>query len=117
MKIIKAFHFDSAHYLPKYNGPCNHVHGHRWKLLVEVEGYPKPESGMIMDFNHLKNIVEDKVIDLLDHQLINDFIENPTAENILLWIRDKLSIELKSDNTFLGELTLYETPDSCAILK
>ena len=49
MIIIKEFDFDAAHYLPAYNGKCEHLHGHTYKLVVKVEGTPDHE-GMVIDF-------------------------------------------------------------------
>lgn len=61
-----------AHALLGYNGPCAQLHGHSYKLEVTVECTPMPNSaspcnGMIMDFGQLKAIVQEQVIDLLDH--------------------------------------------------
>lgn len=55
MIIIKEFDFDAAHYLPAYNGKCEHLHGHTYKLVVKVEGTPDHE-GMVIDFIKLKNL-------------------------------------------------------------
>ena len=58
MIIIKEFDFDAAHYLPAYNGKCEHLHGHTYKLVVKVEGTPDHE-GMVIDFIKLKNLVKE----------------------------------------------------------
>ena len=55
MIIIKEFDFDAAHYLPAYNGKCEHLHGHTYKLVVKVEGTPDHE-GMVIDFIKLRFI-------------------------------------------------------------
>ena len=57
MIIIKEFDFDAAHYLPAYNGKCEHLHGHTYKLVVKVEGTPDHE-GMVIDFIKLKKLVK-----------------------------------------------------------
>lgn len=46
MFVLKEFEFDAAHYLPEYNGKCERLHGHTYKLVVKVEGTPDKE-GMI----------------------------------------------------------------------
>lgn len=109
MKICKTFYFDAAHHLPNYDGKCRNKHGHRWRLDVEVEGSINPETGMVMDFSVLKKIVEEKVIEKLDHQNINGFIELPTAENMLILIKTWLWGFIP-----ITRLRLYETPDSYA---
>lgn len=54
MKVLKEFEFDAAHYLPSYNGKCEHLHGHTYRLVVMVDGRPDHE-GMVLDFTLLKN--------------------------------------------------------------
>ena len=52
MIVLKEFEFDAAHYLPSYNGKCEHLHGHTYKLVVKVDGRPDME-GMVLDFSLL----------------------------------------------------------------
>ncbi len=94
MQVTKEFTFDSAHFLPNYYGKCERMHGHTFKLLVTVEG-PVGENGMAFDFVILKKIVTEKVIDKLDHHVLNDFIECPSAENLAIWIWNHL-VDLRS---------------------
>jgi len=93
MKVTKEFDFDSAHFLPNYYGKCERMHGHTYKLQVSVEG-PVGENGLVIDFVILKKIVKENVLNKLDHQLLNDIIEAPSAENVTLWIWEQL-IDLK----------------------
>lgn len=67
----------AAHWLPNYPGPCSRLHGHTFLIEVWLEGPIDTETGMVVDFRIVKNI-----IDTLDHRLLNDYIEMPTAENI-----------------------------------
>jgi len=60
-----------------------------------------------MDFNNIKNIVEKRVINLLDHEYLNKIIKQPTAENLAIWIWGKLVKELN-----LYKIEIWETPDS-----
>lgn len=106
LKVTKEFHFEAAHFLTKYHGKCERLHGHSYKLLVTVEG-PLQEDGIVMDFVILKKIVQERVIDKFDHQSLNDFFENPTAENIAIWIWNSLS-----DLHGLFEVELFETAES-----
>jgi 6-pyruvoyltetrahydropterin/6-carboxytetrahydropterin synthase len=105
------FHFAAAHRLPRYDGPCFRLHGHNYKLFVTVAGEPDPQSGMFLDFEVLRRIVNDQVLSRCDHRYLNDFIENPTAEHIAIWIWDQLKPALQG----LCEVTLYETPEYCVI--
>lgn len=111
MIIIKEFDFDAAHYLPKYNGKCERLHGHTYKLVVKVKGTPD-EEGMVIDFIKLKNLVKEKVLNQLDHQLLNDIIPNPSAENISVWVWNQLAELLTSDHYSLYEVEVWETKTS-----
>ena len=66
-----------------------------------------------MDFDVIDRIVREHAIESLDHYTLNDLIDNPTAENILLWIWERLDGNLEG----LKELVLWETPSACAILR
>ncbi len=72
-----------------------------------------PARGMIEDFDTIKRVVHEHVIDALDHQTLNDLIENPTAEHIVMWIWKRLDPALPG----LDELLLWETANSCAVLR
>jgi 6-pyruvoyltetrahydropterin/6-carboxytetrahydropterin synthase len=116
MLLIKEFEFDSAHFLPNYNGKCEALHGHTYKLAVKLQGRPN-RDGMIMDFVELKNTVTEKVIDVLDHSCLNDLIVQPSAENIAAWIWDRLRGSLHRDNCALYELELWETRTSGVVYR
>lgn len=77
--------FDAAHRLPNYIGKCANLHGHTWHLEVELE-HPEVDekSGMLMDFTLLKKAVT-TLTGVLDHQIINTYIPNPTCENLVEW--------------------------------
>jgi 6-pyruvoyltetrahydropterin/6-carboxytetrahydropterin synthase len=68
---------------------------------------------MIEDFDTIRTVVYREVIDALDHTSLNDAIENPTCENIVLWIWERLERTLPG----LDELVLWETATSCATLR
>lgn len=113
MIISKRFRFEAAHRLPRYRGPCFELHGHSYELHVTLEMPVDPETGMTLDFFVLEAAVRTKVLDRLDHRNINDTLENPTAENIAVWIWDQLKPEFSQ----LTEIRLYETPDSSVIYR
>lgn len=68
---------------------------------------------MVEDFDAVEALVAAEILAALDHQNLNDVIENPTAEDILLWIWRRLEPRLPA----LDELVLWETPDACAVLR
>ncbi|HRH02037.1 MAG TPA: 6-carboxytetrahydropterin synthase QueD [Bacteroidia bacterium] len=68
MIVAKEFKWEAAHRLPRHNGKCKHLHGHSYKMVVEFEGEPD-ETGMVMDFNVLKSLVQ-PIVDQLDHTTI-----------------------------------------------
>ncbi len=105
MELSSTFHFAASHFLTQYHGKCEHMHGHNYKLIVTIEGEIK-SNGMILDFKKIKEIVEEKILEKLDHTHLNNLIENPSAENIVVWIWENLKNSLP-----LKRLTLYETDD------
>ena len=116
MIIIKEFDFDAAHYLPAYNGKCEHLHGHTYKLVVKVEGTPDHE-GMVIDFIKLKNLVKDEVLVHLDHACLNDVLPVPSAENISVWVWNKLEALLQTDRYHLYEVEVWETRTSGCVYR
>lgn len=117
LTVTKTFEFAYAHYLPDYPGKCKVMHGHTGILEIEVAeaGGVKTEyskyPGMIIDFGDLKRVVEHVVIKRLDHNMLNDLMTVPTAENITKWVVKKL------DTIFgqgLQRVRVYETPTSYA---
>lgn len=116
MFIVKKFKFDAAHNLVSYKGKCENLHGHTYLLVVVIEGYPDNE-GMIMDFVELKNIVNEEIISILDHSYINEIISQPTAENIAIWIWDRLEEKIRRENCRLYEIQVWETEESGVIYR
>ncbi len=108
MEVTQEFMFSSAHRLPNYDGPCEDVHGHNYQLAVTVRGEPDGHSGMVIDFRALEHTVKEKVLSKLDHRNLNDFMENPTCELLVVWIWKTL----KEDLPGLCKITLHEQPGS-----
>ena len=87
--ITKRIEVASSHYLKlPYESKCKNVHGHNWIIEVEISGPRLNPEGMLIDFTHIK-----KVVNQLDHANINDVLDyiNPTAENIARWIALRLN--------------------------
>ena len=68
MIIAKSFHWEAAHRIPWPEGKCKNIHGHSYKMIVELEGETN-ERGIVMDFKELKDIVQ-PFIQLIDHTTI-----------------------------------------------
>lgn len=107
MLITKKFSFDSAHKLIDYKGKCQFLHGHTYLLYVTLKGCINRKTSMVFDFNAVKMVVEKKVLSVLDHSYINDIIKQPTAENMAVWIWERLEKYLP-----VYKIELWETPDS-----
>ena len=105
MIVARTFEFQAAHHLPNHPGKCHRLHGHTYRFDVLCEGPVDPHSGMVVDFADLRRVVEERVLDVLDHQLLNDLIENPTAEHIARWIWE----HLQGAGLPLKEIRLRET--------
>jgi 6-pyruvoyltetrahydropterin/6-carboxytetrahydropterin synthase len=123
--ISRKAHFNAAHRLYRKDwtdekndavfGKCNNpnFHGHNYELIVSVTDEIDSETGYVIDVKVLKDIIKVEIEDAFDHKNLNlDVAEfknlNPTAENIVVVIYDKIKPKLKSSNEL--EVTLYETP-------
>ena len=138
IRLTKIFHFDMAHVLKDYDGPCRNIHGHSYELRVTVKGEPicdpaNPKNGMVMDLHDLKCLVNDNIVSKLDHAFVvssampADFITvikrdfekvvivdyQPTSENLIMDMVEKLQPQLP-DNVTLHNIRLQETPGSYA---
>ena len=104
-RIGKRYEFSAAHHLPRTveSHPCHRMHGHNYIVEVEVRGDVEPQAGWILDFHHIDQNIK-PIIERLDHQVLNDFIKNPTAENIAQYIMDEYSVK------YLFSVTVWETP-------
>ncbi len=116
MLLSKDFVFDAAHNLVNYHGKCEKLHGHTYRLRIVLEGVPDDE-GMIMDFVEVSQIVKENVISKLDHAYLNDLITQPSAENIAIWIWQRIEKNLRRENCSLSEIHVWETVTSRVILR
>ena len=136
--LTKIFRFEAAHALAGYDGKCRNIHGHSYELQVTVKGMPinesgNPKNGMVIDFHDLKRIVNEEVVERLDHSFIigtnmpDDFVESakrnfdkivcvayqPTTENMLTDFVERIKAKLPQ-NVELYSVRLQETRDSFA---
>lgn len=108
--------FASAHTLQGYPGACARMHGHNWKLEVEVEATGLDDTGMGVDFKVIKSAARE-LSERLDHRYLNEIEPfdriNPTAENLAAWFYRGLSERLNSDRVRVSAVTLWETDRAC----
>ena len=110
LKILTDF--ASAHTLRDYPGACARMHGHNWKVEVEVAASELDAMGMGVDFKVIKQAARD-IAERLDHRYLNDLEPftriNPTAENIAAYFHQELSAQLNNDRIQVHAVTLWET--------
>lgn len=137
IRVTKIFNFETAHALFGYDGKCKNIHGHSYKLHVSILGQPiqdenHPENGMVMDFGDLKKIVNQSIVEPLDHAILlnkntahktlgEDLLAQghkviltdyqPTCELMLLDFVDKIQEKLPKEISLVS-LKLYETENS-----
>jgi 6-pyruvoyltetrahydropterin/6-carboxytetrahydropterin synthase len=126
-------HFSAAHRLAlptltleqnsEIYGKCARVngHGHNYHLEVTIKGEIDPRTGMIADLGQLQKIVDEQVVEPLDHTFLNKDIPYfaevvPTAENIAVYIRDVLKQPIRDLGAKLHKVKLIESPNnSCEV--
>jgi len=112
--------FAAAHQLRGYAGNCARMHGHNWKIEVEITGTRLDEIGMVVDFKTMKQAARE-VAGLLDHFYLNDIPPfdriNPTAENIAAWFYQEVGKRLNSEHARVSAVTLWETDRACVTYK
>ena len=93
MDIFKVFTVEAAHRLPHVpeGHKCARLHGHSFRIELHLSGPVDPAAGWVMDFADVKTAFK-PIYDRLDHHYLNDIpgLENPTSENLAIWIWDKL---------------------------
>jgi 6-pyruvoyltetrahydropterin/6-carboxytetrahydropterin synthase len=143
MEITKEISFEAAHYLhnPKWNRAknllvfkkcsgfrpenpkvCDFPHGHSYRLRVTVSGKVHPDTGFVIDFKVLKDILTREIYDRFDHRFINKEVEpfksRPqtliTVENLLREIWKQLEPLIRRQKVALKELVLWESPTNYA---
>jgi len=109
--------FSAAHQLRNYNGECEHLHGHNWKIEVYVKGEKLDDDGLLVDFKIIKDKTKE-IIKRLDHKFLNDiecFTEiNPSSENIAKYIFDELSKDVTDSRAKVSRVTAWESDNACA---
>lgn len=114
LKVLTEF--AAAHTLRDYPGACARMHGHNWKVEVEVVAHALDAVGMGVDFKVIRNAAR-TIGDRLDHRYLNElapFTEiNPTAENIAAYFYRELAQALNDERIRVHSVTLWETDRAC----
>jgi len=114
LKIVTDF--AAAHTLRNYPGDCANLHGHNWKVEVEVVATSLNDVGIGMDFKQIRKNAK-AICDDLDHTYLNDLDAfsniNPTAENIAAYLFQALKKNLNTDTTHVSAVTIWETERAC----
>lgn len=113
MKISQAFKFEAAHRLPAVpeTHRCHRMHGHSYRFELVLDGLVDARTGFVVDFFDIETAVG-PLLRNLDHHCLNDVqgLENPTAENIAIWIW----VRVKGGLPQLSTVKVYETADCWA---
>jgi len=106
--------FAAAHFLRGYEGKCENLHGHNWKVEVRVASGGLGELGMVMDFKKLKGLVAE-VLEMFDHKCLNEIDTfsdlNPTTENVARIIYNQVASRLPA-GVEASRVTCWES-DRC----
>jgi 6-pyruvoyltetrahydropterin/6-carboxytetrahydropterin synthase len=109
MRITETFSFEAAHRLPRVapDHKCHEMHGHSYGVELQLEGEVDPHSGFVVDFFDIEKAFA-PIRDKLDHRCLNEVegLENPTAENIAIWIWNRLKPAMPR----LRAVKVLETP-------
>ncbi|MBN2828937.1 MAG: 6-carboxytetrahydropterin synthase QueD [Candidatus Cloacimonetes bacterium] len=110
--------FSSAHQLHGYDGACRNMHGHNWKVRLEIMCSEVDEIGMAMDFNEVKIYLRE-MMERLDHKVLNELEPfnqvNPTSENIAKWLFEEFERRINIPGRSVTEVEIWESEKSSVI--
>ncbi len=109
--------FSAAHNLRDYEGECEKLHGHNWKVEVYLQAKELNSIGLAIDFKVLKKETE-KILKNFDHRYLNELPpfdkENPSSENLARFIFAELSNTLNSENIKISKIRVWESEKAAA---
>ncbi|MBW1742314.1 MAG: 6-carboxytetrahydropterin synthase QueD [Deltaproteobacteria bacterium] len=115
LKVIT--NFSAAHQLREFEGACEDLHGHNWKVEIYVTSEALSDAGIVVDFRVLKKHVK-TVIAGLDHKFLNDLEafknDNPSSENIARYVAEQLSLLLEDPGIKVSRVAAWESETACA---
>lgn len=116
-KLTIRTSFAAAHNLINYQGDCENLHGHNWKVDVAVTALELDKSGLGIDFKVLKREAGE-IINELDHKYINEnsaFTNlSPSSENISRYLYQRISERLNDENIKVDSVTVWESDNASA---
>lgn len=115
--ISKEVSFSAAHSLRNYQGKCENIHGHNWKVRATVKSNQLNDLGMVADFREIKKILQE-IVDRFDHQNINEVPPfdqiNPSSENLARFIFEESSKRINNEHLKASQVKVWEAETSCA---
>ena len=109
--------FAAAHNLLQYQGDCENLHGHNWKVDVTVAARELDKSGLGIDFKILKAETR-RLLETLDHKYLNDLPMfkglSPSSENIARYLFEELGRTLNTENVTVTLVNVWESDFACA---
>jgi 6-pyruvoyltetrahydropterin/6-carboxytetrahydropterin synthase len=116
MELRKTFQFEAAHLLPQLpkSHKCRRLHGHSFKAEIVVAGECDARLGWLLDYATITELFQ-PLWEKLDHHYLNDIpgLENPTSENVAVWIWKRLKPKLP----LLTEVVVAETCTACCVYR
>lgn len=102
------FYVEAAHRLPNVpeGHKCSRLHGHSFRIEIHISGEVADDAGWVMDFSEISKAFS-PLYEQLDHHYLNevDGLENPTSENLAIWIWERLKPSLR----MLSKIVIQET--------
>jgi len=115
LKVVTSF--AAAHNLNNYQGECENLHGHNWRVEVCVTARELDKAGLCIDFKILKAETKE-LLATLDHKYLNDLAQfkdlSPSSENISRYLFHELGRRLNNDNIKVEMITVWESDFACA---
>lgn len=110
-------HFAAAHNLLNYQGDCENLHGHNWKVEATVAADKLDDAGLGIDFKILKKHTKE-IMNYLDHKYLNDLDAfkgiSPSSEHISKFIYDRLVTSLADYDVQVEKITVWESDNAYA---
>ena len=115
VKIVTQF--AAAHRLENFNGKCESLHGHNWKVEVFLVGKDLDGAGLLMDFGVVKARTK-QMLEEIDHKYLNELAafqdRNPSSENLASYLYERLGAILNRDGVKVRRVNVWESDTSCA---
>jgi 6-pyruvoyltetrahydropterin/6-carboxytetrahydropterin synthase len=115
LKIVTQF--AAAHRLRHFQGKCEQLHGHNWKVEVYLRASQLDSNGLVRDFGEIKAMTHE-VLNGLDHQYLNELNpfqqENPSSEHIARYLFDQIGRLVNDERARVSRIAVWESDTSCA---